>query len=112
MLGDEMLLWEFGVEDIDLWAVKVAVREGRYMALTRREQTLAIKLMMRKGHSLDAISKILRLSKPLASKLSCKGLLGVDVDALVEALPELVGPPVPTNDPPLSSVDTRRLCGR
>lgn len=61
-----------GEEVIDLWAVRIVVREGRFMPLTRSEQIVAAHLMRKKGLSIAEASERLRLSPALTQKLGLR----------------------------------------
>jgi hypothetical protein len=55
-------------DDFDWFAIKVAVREGKYMALTRYERTIAVKLMREKGYSSAEIGDLLGMESPAVTK--------------------------------------------
>lgn len=106
---DEMTAWELGLEDCDIWAIKVVVREGRYMPLNRTEATIACQLMRRKNVGFAAICLALRMSKGAAVKMCRHDKTGVDIDELIARYPEIIGPVLPDVDPlPISAIELRR----
>ncbi len=82
------------VDDLDLWAIKVVVRECRYMKLSRTEQVVAARLMRRKGWGTMEIATALRTSTDSVVQMYKRDKINVDLDELVEQMPEVVGPPV------------------
>lgn len=48
-------------EPLDLWAVRVVVREGRYMPLSKEERILAAHLLSLKGFTSPQIAERLRM---------------------------------------------------
>mgnify|MGYP003392588801 CR=1 FL=1 len=55
--------------DIDFWALRVVVREGLYMRLTRPEKIMAAHLLREKGYGSTEIADMLKASHNSAERM-------------------------------------------
>jgi len=78
-----MILDPQDVELIDMWAVRVAVREGKRMKLTTPELILAVKLCHRKNLTAPATAERLGLTRAQVDKYR-RVELPIDVDSIPE----------------------------
>jgi transposase len=86
----------------------VVVREGKYMALSRSERTLAVKLMREKGYSSKEVSEILRMESAAVTKAWQRAW-----PVPREDVPDTVmGGAISSSAPLLSRSEVRRVIGR
>lgn len=64
--GPHVETYEMG--DLDWYAIKIVVREGKRMALSRPEKIVAAKLMRQKGYYADEVAERLGIDNKLVIK--------------------------------------------
>lgn len=110
--GYEELEWvSLDGPDVDWWAIKVCVRELRHMNLNRVERVICVRLMRRKGVGFEDIANILKQDPDVTRGMMRKDRHGINVDAIIEEFPGIIGDPVPDNKPPLTPKEMKRLVG-